>query len=318
MSRGVKESHVCVIGDVHGHLQLGLCIAALWQKELGVSFDAVLLCGDVGTFTRESQLDNATRAHAKNNPCELEFLRQWTRSPQPPWLERIFTAIEQGGLGLECPVVMVHGNHEGFEHLAQLITRGIPEEPVSLLDLPSVDAGAHIRYLPSGWRARTRSGLVCGAIGGIEKGQRTAEYHELAYIDDAAILSLLDGDRIDILITHQGPSGVQGDHGSESLQLLLEAEIADVWCHGHSRPQRKVLSAGPRRRTLVVPMGDIAFQEKDLELDSPGPDGWAVVSLGEQIRVRREFPPFWRELRWRKWQPLPDGSLLCPVLRRRR
>ena len=74
---------VCVIGDVHGHLQLGLCVAARWQRELGLAFEAACLCGDVGSFSAEVQLDNATRRHAKTNPCELEFLRVWSAQPQP-------------------------------------------------------------------------------------------------------------------------------------------------------------------------------------------------------------------------------------------
>jgi hypothetical protein len=59
-------------------------------------------------------LDNATRRHAGNNPCELEFLYQWATVPQPEWIRKIFRPLTQGGCGLECPVVMVHGNHEGF------------------------------------------------------------------------------------------------------------------------------------------------------------------------------------------------------------
>jgi hypothetical protein len=101
-SVGCEGSHgatVCVIGDVHGHLQLGLAMAARWQKELGIAFDAVFLCGDVGTFTADRQLDSTTRRHAKQNPCELEFLTQWSTSPKSPWLDSIFASVSQGGLG---------------------------------------------------------------------------------------------------------------------------------------------------------------------------------------------------------------------------
>ena len=42
---------IAVVGDVHGHLQLALCVLARWQHVLGAKFEAVLLCGDVGTFT---------------------------------------------------------------------------------------------------------------------------------------------------------------------------------------------------------------------------------------------------------------------------
>lgn len=118
---GDTRNHLlCVIGDTHGHLQLGLCVAARWQQESNVSFDAVLLCGDVGTFIDESQLDSTTRRHAKANPCELEFLKQWASEPPARWLHKIFLPVDDGGLGLECPVVMVHGNHEGFPHLFEL------------------------------------------------------------------------------------------------------------------------------------------------------------------------------------------------------
>ena len=49
-----------IVGDVHGHLQLALCTLARWQRERGGSaFDAVFLCGDVGTFTEDAQLDSA-------------------------------------------------------------------------------------------------------------------------------------------------------------------------------------------------------------------------------------------------------------------
>lgn len=91
--------HVCcAMGDVHGHLQLALGIAARWQLGLGRDFDAVLLWGD-----------------------KIEFLTQWMDPASAPWLEGIFRPVSEGGLGLACPVVMVHGNHEGFEHPERLV-----------------------------------------------------------------------------------------------------------------------------------------------------------------------------------------------------
>jgi hypothetical protein len=87
------DSCLCAVGDTHGHLQLALGMAARWQEELGLGFDAVLLCGDVGTFTEPGQLDNATRRHARNNPCELEFLDQWAAVPQPEWIQKLFRRV---------------------------------------------------------------------------------------------------------------------------------------------------------------------------------------------------------------------------------
>ena len=47
---------------------------ACWQREQSTVFEAVFLCGNVGVFTSDNQLDKATRRLGKTNPCELEFL----------------------------------------------------------------------------------------------------------------------------------------------------------------------------------------------------------------------------------------------------
>lgn len=172
-----------VLGDLHGHLQLALCTLARWQRERETDFSAVFLVGDVGTFIDESQLDNATRKHARDNPCELEFLAQWAVHPQAPWIDAIFRPPPDG-LGLNCPVVMVHGNHEGFAHLQNLFPRRRrPLEPVSVDSLPDVDTAGRIKLLPSGWTAVTAQGHTVAGIGGIEPGQRRAKYVELEVID---------------------------------------------------------------------------------------------------------------------------------------
>ena len=200
---------VCVIGDVHGHLQLALCVAARWQAELGVAFDAVLLCGDVGTFTEPSQLDSATLSHAKGNECELEFMFQWAPDPPAPWLAHIFEPTDAGGLGLCCPVVLTHGNHEGFGHLERLVPRRkrVPQF-LPLDELPAVDAGNFIRLLPSGWRTALPSGHTLAAVGGMQPGQRRSRYHPMAYVDEEAVLAVLGDGPCDLLVTHQGPSEV--------------------------------------------------------------------------------------------------------------
>ncbi|MFQ5655602.1 MAG: metallophosphoesterase [Planctomycetota bacterium] len=310
-----KDPIICAIGDVHGHLQLGLCVAARRQRELGVSFDAVLLCGDVGSFTDDAQLDNATRRHGRRNPCELEFLHQWAADPQPEWLQAIFQPSSSGGLGLLCPVVMVHGNHEGFDHLRSLLPGGPAATDADMRDLPAVDSGGHIRWLPSGWKARTPSGLIVAGAGGIEKGQREADYDELAYIDEGATLDLGLGGRVDVLVTHQGPSSIQGESvGSRALDDLLEEEIARIWFHGHSVAHPEIRRGGPRPGTLVVPLHDIAFAGRGPKARDPGEDGWCWARLGEEITVERERPAFWRKYRSHLWRRTAGGGLICPDL----
>jgi hypothetical protein len=317
MAMETLRSEFAVVGDCHGHLQLALGMLARWQDVTGARFDAVFLAGDVGTFTDDAQLDNATRRHAKDNPCELEFLHQWSTDPPAPWLDRIFQPKDAGGLGLTCPVIMVHGNHEGFAHLETLARTAIPSEPVALAGLPGVDPRDRIRLLPSGWRVVLPSGHLLAGVGGIE-GREDRGYHPMAYLDEGAVLHLLDMGRVAFLVTHQGPSGVQGAKGSEALQALLDAGTARYWFHGHSVPNPDPVRAGPAGSTLVVPLGDIAFPGRGPSADEPGQDGWALAAIGPDgaVTVRKEVPPVWREFRRNKWTRTPEGQLICPPLAR--
>ncbi len=289
-------------------------MAAQWQQFLDVSFEAVMLCGDVGTFTSHSQLDSATRRHSKSNPCELEFLHQWSATPQPDYLSRIFAPCGEGGLGLECPVIMVHGNHEGFAHLAQLLTDDLPEEPIPVSDLPTVDSAGFIHYLPSGWKCATMSDLIIGGIGGIEPEQRTARYHDLAYIDEAAVIHLAESAPFDLLITHQGPATTQGSHGSPSLDYLVHSECARFWFHGHATPDFDIRTCGPNNKTTIVPLGDVAFPRKGSRTNDPGENAWCRLQIGNPAAIQRERPEFWRRLRKNLWKKLANGQLVCPLL----
>lgn len=299
-----------VLGDVHGHLELALCTLARWQRELNKMFDAVFLCGDVGTFTDQTGFDSATRSHARDNPCELEFQSQWSKLPPAPWLDAIFRP-EPDGLGLRCPVVMVHGNHEGFSHLEALVPRRRPIRPASLDSLPRVDSHGHIQMLPSGWTLETAEGFNIGGIGGIERGQRRSKYHDMAYIDEDAVRHLLlHAPPLDLLITHQGPALVQGEgHGSATLDMFLDptGAKARLWFHGHSTPIKAPTKVG---RTEVVPLGDLAFSRGE-----PGLEGWAILELeGENYRLSLEPPSFWRDVRQKRWYRTPDGLLVHPDL----
>jgi hypothetical protein len=188
---------------------------------------------------------------------------------------------------------MVHGNHEGFTHLERLVPPHFPSEPIPLSELPGVDARQRLRLLPSGWRAVTPSGHLVASVGGIEQGQRQARYHPMAYLDDDAVAHLLQQGQVHLLLTHQGPSAVQGDHGSPTLQLLLDEGIASAWCHGHSTPNPQPVQAGPAGKTQVVPLGDIAFPVRGPHKDEAGPDGWALATLGRSmVFVEKKTPPF--------------------------
>jgi hypothetical protein len=234
-------------------------------------------------------------------------MTQWATTPQAAWLDAIFRP-EPDGLGLTCPVVMVHGNHEGFAHLETLYPRRRRlTDPVPLGSLPPVDSEGHILFLPPAWVAVTDSGHTIAGLGGIEPGQRRAKYHPMANLDEDAVQHLALQSPVDILLTHQGPAQVQGDHGSPTLDLLLEAGLARFWFHGHSTPVRTPVVVGG---TTVVPLGDLAFSH-----GTPGMQSFAILEFkGDEHTLTLEPPVFLRAVRQKQWRQTPDGKLVHPDL----
>jgi hypothetical protein len=308
--------HVGVMGDVHGHFQLGLSVMAQFQTMRGQPLEAVFLCGDLGSFTDDAELDSATRRHGRSNPLELEFLTCWVPRPPAPWLEYIFRPIDEGGLGLSCPVIAVHGNHEGFAQLAALAPPDAPARDAGVEDLPTLDALGRIRYLPSGWTVTLPSGLRAAGIGGIDPDQRLAKYPALAYLDGRAIDRIRrEAADVDLLITHQGPASLQKDGGSPRLDPLAAAGTARVWCHGHSIRDEAIQRVGPGARSLVVPLHDVAFPLDGPDAGKISQAGWAWVSFGgDDVQVVRETPSWIRSYDRRYWHELDDGRLVCPPL----
>jgi DNA repair exonuclease SbcCD nuclease subunit len=305
--------YVCGIGDVHGHLQLGLLVAARWQQELGVAFDAVLLAGDVGTFASYNSLDKATRRHAEDNPCELEFLEQWMADPPPAHLGRIFASVERGGLGLTAPVIMVTGNHEGFEHLQPLVPEH-REGFVPVGELPKVDRMERIALLPSGWRTVTDGGVTIAGLGGIERDQRKSQYHPTAYITDGQLLAVTEGPGVDVLLTHTGPSITQPfPKGSDLMNIVADAGVARVWLHGHSIEDDAIREY---KGTTIVPLHDAAFAAAPrTNAGQPGEDAWCLVTVDDgSAHVDRQRPPFWRDFNQRAWVRQPSGQLVAPQI----
>jgi hypothetical protein len=305
------RTEICAIGDVHGHLQLALGVAARWQAVLGIEFEAVLLCGDVATFADPSQLDRSTKRFARENRREIEFMDQWMQPDRAPWLEGIFAATEDGGLGLSALPIMTHGNHEGFERLSELIPEAVPPMPIPIADLPRVDPLGHIAYLPNGWQAVTPSGLTIGAIGGIEPGQRPkAGYHQMAYMSQKDVETLRHQGPVDVLITHQAPERTQGPRrGASTLDGLLDAEFAKVWFHGHSiDPERPSIER--IRATTVVPLADATFGRRG----APENDSFARCSIADGgVEVRRCLPECWYEFHPSGWVEA-DGLHIAPPL----
>lgn len=307
--------HLCVVGDVHGRLQLALLLAARWQEELGVRFDAVLLAGDVGVFPDVERLDKATRRHAKADPTEIEFATQWMAGSVSRHLDRIFLPTEEGGCGLLAPVVMVCGNHEDFEYLETLVPSRTPRKPVAPAELPCVDPGRRLRLLPSGWRVQTATGLTVAGVGGIQRDQRQSEYHPGAYFTHDHLLDILNGPRADLLVTHTGPNLTQPfPLGATELDVLADGSVTRTWCHGHSVQDDAIVE---HRGVTVVPLHDCTFGKWPTPGSRGLPHPGSMCHLafsGDTVRVQRGLPASYREFNRRAWVTLPDGRVVAPQL----
>jgi hypothetical protein len=130
-----------------------------------------------------------------------------------------------------CPVVIVHGNHEGFAHLETLYPRRRRHnDPVPLEQLPPVDTNGRILLLPAGWRAITAEGYTIAGVGGIEAGQRKARYHPMAYIEDDAVQHLLLQESVDVTVdgTNVVPLGdVAFQNGTPELRGWSILNLSD-------------------------------------------------------------------------------------------
>lgn len=235
-----------------------------------------------------------------------EVTRQWMTDPPKLWLDRLFEPISTGGLGLLCPVVMVHGNHEGFPLLAGLL-KSIPVAgDVPIGELPRVDPAGRLSYLPGGWRTQTDSGLLIGGIGGIDREQRKIQYHDLAYITDKAVQAVLEGSPLDVLLTHAGPARLQGfPAGAPSLDAILDAGITRSWFHGHSLPAPDIQTIGT---TTVVPLHGVPFRTRGPDVGQPGEDAWCLVSISGGGRGRQARAP-------RLLARVPPARLAAPTRR---
>lgn len=312
----MTNGRVCVTGDVHGHLQLALGVAARWQKELDSNFEAVLICGDIGSFARVEDLDKATRRHAKNNPdgCDLEFTKQWMHPERAPWLAKIWESEANGGLGLEAPCVITYGNHEGFDLIRKATPNRMREEPVELGELRAIDPDRRILLLPSGWRLKLPSGIVIGSVGGIQPGQRhKAGYDEMAYIQEKAVESIAVGEPMDVLITHQGPRATQGfNRGSDLLDRILETGKAKTWFHGHSVGDPEIKTIG---NTTVVPLNGVPFRPNGPMEGQPDEDAWCSVDFSEASpEIDRQRPDCWWEFHRRNWSSSDRCGVVMPQL----
>ena len=136
----------------------------------------------------------------------------------------------------------------------------------------------------------------------------------MAYLDDVAVSQFLKNLPVDLLITHQGPSSIQGDGGSDSLQKLLTAGRMRCWCHGHSIRHPEIVNAGPNSHVRVVPLKDATFIKPS---NDPGCDCFAAIQFDspeEPPYVKMSYPQNWWHYHRRNWFQLDEQRLVSPDL----
>jgi Icc-related predicted phosphoesterase len=206
--------NIAVVGDIHGHLSLTYAVLGKWQIETGRKIDVILQCGDMGAFLATSQLDRATTRRKDSDPEELGFAQYVGANPPA-------TLLDPRPL-----MVFIPGNHEDFSFLEERDRAAPPSESI----YPVSDDGK-ISALRSGriWTfglgdERVRVAGISGIAGGSLKKSRHPRYH--ISDDDSIELAATGAGSIDILISHDGPTGVFTEGrlrhaGSSALRFVI-------------------------------------------------------------------------------------------------
>ena len=118
-----------VFGDIHGRVALMLVLARAWQRHHGVMLDGILQVGDMGAYPDHGRLDRATLKHAQHDADELGYVAFLTETADAErFLKDDATPM----------VAFCRGNHEDFDHLAEL------HEPTA------VDPYGKLVFIPDG------------------------------------------------------------------------------------------------------------------------------------------------------------------------
>lgn len=225
---------ITIMGDVHGHFDL--MITAIKNEQP----DFVLQVGDMGIYLQTSNLSALPKKFHSDLGNFEEYFKNQT--------------------GLPCPVYFCKGNHEDFEFLMK-------HEKNSML-LPN------LFYIPNG-QIVTVQGVRIAFLGGnfskkwfekpVPKFFQTQK--ALGYIRKSEIDAIIEGfhnTNIDVLITHEPPTGLSFSgprtFGCDCIRELIE-HIQPAWAfsgHIHKYGESTI------GKTMCVCLGALQYKDRSV------------------------------------------------------
>lgn len=208
-----KKHIVPVFGDIHGNIEGFFNTMKYIQKKYSLYPDYVLQLGDIGYFPNIP--DNEEIKH----PLELGFHRYLNDEKYANQF------IDDSSSHFRT--FFVRGNHEDQETLKSKIESNI---------YGSIKLDKHDKffYLPDGRSIRIYDSSLIG-LGGIDPVSRPKKYNEnplIGFSDEGLEELIFFRERIDILLTHQGP--IESNKGSKEINELIGLLAPKIHLHGHS------------------------------------------------------------------------------------
>ena len=198
------------IGDVHGHWDRVIEAISTATEIVGHAPDLVLQVGDAEALRDQTDLD------AVHTPAKYRKLGD-------------FSLLLPGDLA--CPVYFIGGNHE-------------PYEPLDIAAMNSVTVpipwGPNVYYLGR-TGAITLHGLNIAWLSGIERvemlparniGKKEKTYYLASEIELVKRKGLRLGS-IDVVITHDWPSGIREGRGTDLIRSITEKLQPQLHVCGH-------------------------------------------------------------------------------------
>ena len=227
------ETTFLAIGDVHGHWDRVIDAISSASWFLGHAPDLVLQVGDAEALRTEEDLA------AVHTPSKYRS-------------RGVSSALEPGDL--KSPVYFIGGNHEPYEPLdvAAMNASAVP-----------IPWGHNVYYLGRAG-AMSIHGLNIAWLSGIERGEmlpvrhtgkKERTYYLASEVDIAKRRGVMLGE-IDVVITHDWPSGIRNWRGTDLIRSLTETLEPQLHVCGHLHASHEAVIGKTTVHALNAVPGD--------------------------------------------------------------